>query len=220
MLADPLSGLRAGTHPLTHVVETYDVLLRSPHFAASIEAPELVLRLGAAPTSKPLAQYLAGLQGVPQLAVDVPGGWRDPDANATAMLQADPAALCEAAVAALAARRPGAFRGTADDPARSAARTSPDGAWLARWTGANAAVRRALAEAIAELDEPFEGLPPAVLAAALPDGATLVAGNSMPVPRSRFVLPRDLAPHPHRGHARGLGHRRGGLDGRRGRRGG
>ena len=66
-------------------------------------------------------------------------------------------------------------------PARSAARTPPDGAWLARWTGANAAVRRALGEAIAELDEPFEGLPPAVLAAALPDGATLVAGNSMPV---------------------------------------
>ena len=181
VLADPLSGLRAGTHPLTHVVETYDVLLRSPHFAASIEAPEVVLRLGAAPTSKPLAQYLAGLQGVPQLAVDVPGGWRDPDANATAMLQADPAALCEAAVAALAARRPGAFRGAADDPARSAARTPPDGAWLARWTGANAAVRRALGEAIAALDEPFEGLPPAVLAAALPDGATLVAGNSMPV---------------------------------------
>ncbi len=181
VLADPLSGLRAGTHPLTHVVETYDVLLRSPHFAASSEAPEVVLRLGAAPTSKPLAQYLAGLQGVPQLAVDVPGGWRDPDANATAMLQADPAALCEAAVAALAARRPGAFRGTADDPARSAARTPPDGAWLERWTGANAAVRRALGEAIAELDEPFEGLPPAVLAAALPDGATLVAGNSMPV---------------------------------------
>ena len=181
VLADPLSGLRAGTHPLTHVVETYDVLLRSPHFAASIEAPEVVLRLGAAPTSKPLAQYLAGLQGVPQLAVDVPGGWRDPDANATAMLQADPAALCEAAVAALAARRPGAFRGTADDPARSAARTAPDSAWLDRWTGANSAVRRALAEAIADLDEPFEGLPPAVLAAALPDGATLVAGNSMPV---------------------------------------
>ena len=97
------------------------------------------------------------------------------------MLWADPAALCEAAVAALSARRPSSFRGTPDDPARTAARSAPDRAFLARWTSANAAARRALGEAIAALDEPFEGMPPALLASALPDGATLVAGNSMPV---------------------------------------
>ena len=181
-LADPLSGLRAGAHPLTHVVEAYDALLRSPHFASDPRTrPEVVLRFGAAPTTRPLLEYLANLEGAPQLAVDAPGGWRDPDAAVTSMLWADPAALCESAVAALSARRPSAFRGTPDDPARTAARTAPDRAFLERWTSANTAARRALGEAIAALDEPFEGMPPALLASALPDGATLVAGNSMPV---------------------------------------
>ncbi|MYA21233.1 MAG: 2-succinyl-5-enolpyruvyl-6-hydroxy-3-cyclohexene-1-carboxylic-acid synthase [Chloroflexi bacterium] len=183
ILADPLSGLRAGTHPLAQVVETYDALLRSPRFAAGLAdtPPEVVLRFGAAPTTRPLLEYLARLEGVPQLAVDAPGGWRDPDASITAMLWADPAALCETVSAALAARSPGVFRGSADDPARTGARTPPDRSWLERWTDANAAARRALGEAIAGLEEPFEGLPPALLASALPDGATLVAGNSMPV---------------------------------------
>ncbi len=182
ILADPLSGLRAGAHPLTHVVEAYDALLRSTRFASDPGTrPEVVLRFGAAPTTRPLLEYLAGLEGVPQLAVDAPGGWRDADATVSAMLWADPAALCEAAVAALSARHPSAFRGTPDDPARSAARSAPDRAFPERWTNANAAARRALGEAIAALDEPFEGMPPGALASALPDGATLVAGNSMPV---------------------------------------
>ena len=183
ILPDPLSGLRAGTHSLAHVVESYDALLRSPRFAADLaeHPPEVVLRFGAAPTTRPLLQYLAGLRDVPQLAVDAPGGWRDADSTVTTMLWADPTALCTAAAARLAAQRPGVFGGAADDPARTAGRTAPDRSWLERWTRANAAARRALAEAIAELDEPFEGLPPAVLASALPDGATLVAGNSMPV---------------------------------------
>ena len=105
VLADPLSGVRVGRHELDHVVETYDTLVRVPEFAASA-VPEVVLRFGAAPTSKALNQWLlshaATGQDVGQYAgqyagqyvVDVAGGWRDPDATAAEMVRADPAALC------------------------------------------------------------------------------------------------------------------------------
>ena len=180
VLADPLSGLRAGTHRLADVVDAYDALLRAPRFARAA-APEVIVRFGAAPTSKVLNRFLAAQGAAPHLVVDVPGSWRDPDANATRMLRADPAALCAVAVEAIEARRPGTFSGAADDPARSGALARPDPAWLDLWTRANAVARRALRDAIVDLDEPFEGVPAAELASTLPDGATLVVGNSMAV---------------------------------------
>ena len=179
-IADPLSGLRAGAHPLTHVVDAADALLRSPRFAADA-APEAIVRFGAAPTSKALSAFLAAQHGVPHLVVDDdPGGWRDPDAAATAMLRADPEALCAAALEALAGRRPRTSGGGAAGPAREASPPpAPDPGGLAFWTGANAAARRALDDALASLGEPFEGALPGALASVLPGGSTLVAGNSM-----------------------------------------
>jgi 2-succinyl-5-enolpyruvyl-6-hydroxy-3-cyclohexene-1-carboxylate synthase len=53
VLADPISGLRHGPH----AISTYEALLRSPGFAQG-HRPELVLRLGGAPTSKPLTAWL------------------------------------------------------------------------------------------------------------------------------------------------------------------
>ena len=54
VLADALSGVRCGQHDLSHVVAHYDVLLRDEGFAGS-HAPDLVLRVGDTPTSKPCA---------------------------------------------------------------------------------------------------------------------------------------------------------------------
>ena len=61
VLADALSGVRCGQHDLSHVVAHYDVLLRDEGFAAA-HAPDLVLRVGDTPTSKPLRAWLAGVQ--------------------------------------------------------------------------------------------------------------------------------------------------------------
>src|SRR4051794_33414817 len=52
LLADPLSGARRGPAAIAH----YDALLRDPGWAAD-HAPELVIRLGDLPTSKPLRQW-------------------------------------------------------------------------------------------------------------------------------------------------------------------
>ncbi|MPZ99368.1 MAG: 2-succinyl-5-enolpyruvyl-6-hydroxy-3-cyclohexene-1-carboxylic-acid synthase [Dehalococcoidia bacterium] len=160
VVADPLSGLRAGTHRLDAVIETADALARVPEFTARA-APEVVLRFGAQPTSKPLNQWLASLEGLRYVVVDPAGGWREPDGIATAVVRSDEAAFCHALLAAAGA------------PAEPA--------WRALWLHANAAAREALADAIEVLDEPFEGEAPRLLAQVLPAGATLVVGNSMPV---------------------------------------
>jgi 2-succinyl-5-enolpyruvyl-6-hydroxy-3-cyclohexene-1-carboxylate synthase len=66
----------------------------------------------------------------------------------------------------VAARLPG---GAVDDP------------WAAEWLAADRAAAEAMDGWLAACDEPFEGAPFPVLAAALPDGGSLWAGNSMPV---------------------------------------
>ncbi len=94
VLADPISGLRQGPH----AVSTYEALLRSPGFAER-HRPELVLRLGAAPTSKPLTAWLG--PEVPQLLVDPDAAWLDPGRGVAERLAVDADPLFEALAAAL-----------------------------------------------------------------------------------------------------------------------
>jgi 2-succinyl-5-enolpyruvyl-6-hydroxy-3-cyclohexene-1-carboxylate synthase len=193
VLADPLSGVRAGRHRLGHVVEAYEAMLRVPEFVEAAR-PEVVLRFGAMPTSKPLMQYMAGLGDAQHVVIDVARGWRDSDALATLFVQADPGAFCSMMGAAIARRRPTVGTGAADDPMRGAA-PPPDEDWLELWMSANRAARAALREAVDEIEEPFEGRAPVELASALPAGATLVVGNSMPVrDMDAFfpTVPRDV----------------------------
>ena len=60
ILAEPTSQLRCGPHDRSHVVAAYDLLLRDERFAERV-APDLVLRFGEMPTSKPLRAWLAGI---------------------------------------------------------------------------------------------------------------------------------------------------------------
>ena len=159
ILADPLSGLRTGRHDRSLVVARGDQLVRR---GAWIDAhrPDLVIRTGAMPTSKPIAELLAAAR--PELLVmDGDGGWRESALVPATFVHADPAATA----IALAGRVDG---GRADS-------------WATGWLDADAAATQAMDAWLAALDEPFEGAPFAALAAVLPDGATLWAGNSMPV---------------------------------------
>jgi 2-succinyl-5-enolpyruvyl-6-hydroxy-3-cyclohexene-1-carboxylate synthase len=71
LLADPLSGARRGDAAVAH----YDAILRDSERAAQL-APDLVLRVGDLPVSKPLRAWLAGLSGVAQVALDAEGAWQ------------------------------------------------------------------------------------------------------------------------------------------------
>jgi 2-succinyl-5-enolpyruvyl-6-hydroxy-3-cyclohexene-1-carboxylate synthase len=56
VLADPLSQVRCGPHDRALVIDSYDAFLRDEATARALE-PEVVLRFGAIPTSKPLLQF-------------------------------------------------------------------------------------------------------------------------------------------------------------------
>jgi 2-succinyl-5-enolpyruvyl-6-hydroxy-3-cyclohexene-1-carboxylate synthase len=91
ILAEPTSQLRLGPHDRSYVVTTYDTLLRDEHWGRGV-VPELVLRFGDLPTSKPLREWLAA-SGADQIVVDPSGGWNEPTGRAAAILRADPTEL-------------------------------------------------------------------------------------------------------------------------------
>ncbi|HEX5581850.1 MAG TPA: 2-succinyl-5-enolpyruvyl-6-hydroxy-3-cyclohexene-1-carboxylic-acid synthase, partial [Gemmatimonadaceae bacterium] len=163
LLADPLSQLRFGPHDGAAVIATYDALLRDARAAATLE-PDLVLRFGAAPTSKAAQLWLERHACARQVVVDA-GGWPDPAHVAGDVVHADPGMMARAIVARL---------GDGEQV--------PDcRAWLGRWRRADEAVRRAMDGALDAGPWPFEGRAMADLAALLPDGATLWVSSSMPV---------------------------------------
>jgi len=165
ILADPLSQVRCGPHDRRTVIDSYDAFLRIDEVTRRY-APEIVLRFGAMPTSKPLVRYLEG-QGAScrQVFIDGGGGWNDTALMPAQVIRADPGMVC--------ARLGEALKGH---------RAAPEAAaWSQAWVRIGALARRAIARHLEALDIPFEGKVFAELAAMVPPGALLFAGNSMPV---------------------------------------
>jgi 2-succinyl-5-enolpyruvyl-6-hydroxy-3-cyclohexene-1-carboxylate synthase len=171
LLADPLSGARRGAAAIAH----YDALLRDSAFAAA-HRPDTVIRVGDLPTSKPLRQWLAGLDAR-QVAFDPEGAWQDPAGVVSEVLDADPVAW------ALAAASP--------TPAASP--------WLDAWRSADAAAAAAIEGVLGDaVSEPAV----ARALAALPSEVTVFTASSMPVRDVETFWPaRDSPPRvlAHRG---------------------
>ncbi len=162
LLADPLSGARRGEAAIAH----YDMLLRDARFAAAHE-PDLVLRVGDLPVSKPLRVWLAGLGSVEQLALDPEGAWQDPSSIVSRSLALEPAGVLER---------------LAEDAAGIRGANAPPGerGWLQDWRRADGLAAGALTEVLEghALCEPAVA---AELGALLPAEATLFVASSMPV---------------------------------------
>jgi 2-succinyl-5-enolpyruvyl-6-hydroxy-3-cyclohexene-1-carboxylate synthase len=154
LLADPLSGARRGPAAVAH----YDLILRDCAFAHG-HRPELLIRTGELPTSKPLRAWLAGLDAA-QIAVDPDGTWRDPDGVVGMRIGALPL--------------PEDF-----EPA--------DADWLASWREADDRAEEAIAGALA--DEISEPLATRELARGLPADATLYLASSMPIRDAESFMP-------------------------------
>jgi 2-succinyl-5-enolpyruvyl-6-hydroxy-3-cyclohexene-1-carboxylate synthase len=88
ILADPLSGLRAGPHDSGQVIAHYDALTQAGFLDES--TPEVAVRFGALPTSKALNGWLANHPEVAYAVVD-DTGWPDPGGTARTVLRADAA---------------------------------------------------------------------------------------------------------------------------------
>ncbi len=166
ILADPLSGLRHGlavAHGLQAaggpVLGGYNLWL--PGMTPALK-PDLILRFGAVPTAAALAAYLAAAAAADNVHVREDGQWADDQHLTTHLIQADPAAVCREAAAALAdqaEREPG---------------------WLAAFSAAEERAWQ-LSEAALATTPFFDGAAVHDVLVALPDGAILFAGNSMPV---------------------------------------
>jgi 2-succinyl-5-enolpyruvyl-6-hydroxy-3-cyclohexene-1-carboxylate synthase len=166
LLADPLSGARHGPAAIAH----YDLLLRDPHLTARLR-PELIIRIGDLPTSKPLRAWLEALHDCEQVAFDPEGAWQDPASVLSGNLAADPAATL-----------------TAFTPSGPAA---PD--WLAAWRAADDAADGAITETLG--DQLSEPLVARSLGSWLDQDATLLVASSMPVRDVElFFGARELAP--------------------------
>jgi 2-succinyl-5-enolpyruvyl-6-hydroxy-3-cyclohexene-1-carboxylate synthase len=162
LLADPLSGARRGAAAVAH----YDALLRDAAFASSLR-PDLVVRVGDLPVSKPLRTWLAGLDGVRQVALDPEGAWQDPASVLSDSLALEPATELSQMHGWLAA--------TEDN---DSARTDED--WLASWRSADERAAEAIGGVLGGgmLSEPAVA---AELGVLLPESATLFVASSMPV---------------------------------------
>ncbi len=165
ILAEPTSQLRLGPHDRSLVVSTYDHLVRER--TATLQ-PELVLRFGDLPTSKPLRQWLAAIQGLEQVVIDPVGGWREPTRRADTILRADPAATARSLTERVIRLRPGA----------SAVAGSP---FAAAWLDADREVMHAVDERLDGLEEPSEPGVWRALRTSLRDGDSVLAASSMPV---------------------------------------
>ncbi len=164
ILADPLSQLRWGAHRRGCVIDRYDAALRHDATAAAL-VPDLIVRVGAPPTSKALLQYVQRHDTVHQVVVD-PARWPDPTLRASHVIHADPRLLADASFAEIA---------------RDAVSMSCDDEWLPRWQRLDATTSGALARHASSLAEPFEGAALAAVMDAVPAGATLFVSSSMPV---------------------------------------
>ena len=176
VLADPLSQLRSGSHRQDVIIDAYDAFLRDERTAERLE-PEVILRFGAMPVSKPLLQYMNRHADSRLIVVD-DGGWRDPTLLASDMISADPVQLCRSLADKLADETGGR---TGIRSGRSP--SGQDAAWLAEWQRLNEISRRVMQEGALdpEIEDLFEGRVFTELRELLPSGTVLLAGNSMPI---------------------------------------
>ncbi|MCA1056792.1 2-succinyl-5-enolpyruvyl-6-hydroxy-3-cyclohexene-1-carboxylic-acid synthase [Rossellomorea aquimaris] len=158
IIADPLSQVRSGSHPKDGVIETYDAFLKVKEVNEELH-PELIIRFGAMPVSKPLTLFLKGLKDIPHWVVSSGEEWQDPIARATEFIYCDERSFCM-------------------DLQTGAGINHEEKEWMNKWKSVNDSSRRILKDG----DQPWnEGKAVKQLIEHLPDGASIFASNSMPI---------------------------------------
>jgi 2-succinyl-5-enolpyruvyl-6-hydroxy-3-cyclohexene-1-carboxylate synthase len=176
LLADPLSGARRGDAAIAH----YDALLRDDAFADGAR-PDLVIRLGDLPVSKPLRTWLASLGDTPQVALDPESAWQDPASVLSDSLALEPAAALAGLTALVCLPTATSTTGQRTTATEAQPRLLPaDPDWLAGWRAADERAAEAILGVLgtADLSEPAIAVELGVL---LPETATLFVASSMPV---------------------------------------
>lgn len=160
VLADSLSQMRRKSlAESATIVASYDLILREPAAIGALK-PDLILRIGSLPTSKPLRAWLAGAE-CRQLAFDPRGRCEDPTRAVSQFLACDPLTCLTTA-------------------AREGAKSLGDPNWTQAWAAAERAAQTAIETALAKNEFGFE---PAALREVLStlEAATIFVSSSMPI---------------------------------------
>lgn len=152
VIAEPTSGLRV---PGTLAAGQF--LVSNERFVAD-HVPDVILQIGAAPTTRAGLAFVAGAARL--WIVDPDDLVADPNRTATGRVGL-PLRHLTVAIDRVSDRN--------------------DDGWLTGWTEADQHARAAVDATIDAWDEPFEGRVARDVAGCLPDGSTLVVGSSMPV---------------------------------------
>lgn len=159
IVADPLSQLRSGLHDGSLVIDTYDSFLKNDDAKRALR-PDVIIRFGAMPVSKPLTIFMKENSDARQIIVDGGAGWRDPSMLSTEMVHCDEVQFCKSVIPYL--------------------KSSENNQYASLWKEINDLTKSKLAE-INEVDELSEGKLFYQLSELLPEGSTLFVGNSMPI---------------------------------------
>jgi 2-succinyl-5-enolpyruvyl-6-hydroxy-3-cyclohexene-1-carboxylate synthase len=177
VLADGLSPLRNRADCVPHMVTAYDAVLRNEAAAERLK-PEVVLALGAWPTSKVLRAWLAASDAPTWLVSPRPDN-RDALHGRTRHVALE--------LSALAASLPA---------------TQDANGYQKMWARYEATARAALDTRLEQTTEMFEGRAASLLAKHLPLGTPLFVANSMPVRDVEYFWPandRRVRPFVNRG---------------------
>jgi 2-succinyl-5-enolpyruvyl-6-hydroxy-3-cyclohexene-1-carboxylate synthase len=169
ILAEPTSQVRLGGHDRDLVVWPYDWIARLR--PAELE-PEVVLRFGDIPTSKPLRLWLASLRDLWQVVVDPGFGWNEPTGTAETIVRADASSLGGALADRLGGGDPG---------------------WRDGWLAAGRRAGEAIDSELASIREPSEPGAHAALARLYSDGDLVYTASSMPIRDQESFVPSGPA---------------------------
>ncbi len=161
VVAEPLSGCRVPASAGGATVLAGGQSLLADRTWMGEHTPHTVMQFGATPTTRASQGLVASAEQ--RIVVDRLHPDPDPEARATIRLREDPETLAATLLE----------RGTPLQPAEAG--------WLAAWRDGDSVVRTALDVALDTGRDAFEPRIARDLAAALPAGATLFAGSSMPV---------------------------------------
>jgi 2-succinyl-5-enolpyruvyl-6-hydroxy-3-cyclohexene-1-carboxylate synthase len=161
VLTEALSPLRNYAALNPYLVCTYDFILRHAH---SHLTPEIVIQLGALPTSKELRLWLSKLE-CPRLVIEASGENFDPLHSQTTYLRISPEDLLSSL------------------PSQPAAK-NPD--YLLAWLNLEAQIQAKIQTTLANTPDLVEGKIPWLLSQHLPPHTPIFISNSMPVRDAEF----------------------------------
>ncbi|MGE8206235.1 2-succinyl-5-enolpyruvyl-6-hydroxy-3-cyclohexene-1-carboxylic-acid synthase [Heyndrickxia sp. NPDC080065] len=160
IIADPLSQLRSGDFSGEYIIDSYDAILKEIVSDEKLK-PEVIIRFGGMPVSKPLTKFMKKLNDTEQYIIEAGNGWRDPINNATYMIYCDEATFCNDITMKLNERH--------------------GSSWLKMWQDLNTIARNTVINEICDIDDLDEGKVVIELTKRMPANSILFVGNSMPI---------------------------------------